>query len=314
MIPPPRPPAPRPLRGALILPLLASLLAGTLAAEEQLTLEQALATAQRANENAAIARERMIQAQGAVREAYAELLPRITVTGSYTPVSDHSGEYLQGVATVDLTLLDPTALPRLDRASRLRDAQQLDADELRRALAFDTANGFYLVLAASRLVSAAERRLGVADEALRQARLRADAGLVERSAVTRSELESATARTELIRARNGALRARFALAYLLGTQPADMQPATRWPTLVEPAPAVDHGTAFPALLQEAARQRGDVRALDARAEAARFEAREPLASTLPRLALHGEADYLRERSRSPDPTDWRASLVATWDL
>jgi len=285
-------------------------------AAEPLTLGQALLRAQRVNENAAIARERMNQAAGAKREAYAELLPTLTLSAGYTPWSDKDDPYVDGDLALSLRLFDPSSIPRVRQANRLIEAQRLDADELRRVLAFDTANGFYLVLAADALQQAATRRLGVADEALRQARLRAEAGLTERSTVTRSELESATARTEQIRTRAAALKTRYSLFYLLGAKPEQLQADHTWPVLVPP-PAVEIKPAMYAdLLAEAQRLRGDLLAAQARAEAARFAANEPTTDTLPKLFLRAEGSYTDNADRTfrGDTTDWRASLVASWEL
>lgn len=310
----PRPPF-HPVCSCSVLLLVGGILTSLVGAEP-LTLPAALAKAQQVNENAAIARERLVQADGAKREAYAELLPIVTLTASYTPWSDEDNPYFDGSLGVSLRLLDPSSIPRVRQANRLVEAERLDADELRRALAFDTANSFYLVLAADALGEAARRRLEVADEALRQARVRADAGLAERATVTRSELESATARTELIRARNATLKARYALFYLLGAQPDQLQADHAWPTLQAPEAAPSPSTAFAELLVEAQRRRSDLLAAQARAEAARFAAEEPLTDTLPKLFLRAQGDYTDDATRTfrGDTTDWRASLVASWDL
>lgn len=288
----------------------------SLVAAESLTLDQALLRAQQVNENAAVARERMTQADGARREAYAELLPTVTLSGSYTPWSDHYGEYVTGGAALSVRLLDPSSIPRLRQATRLIEAERFDAGEIRRNLAFYTANNFYLVLAASSLEQAATKRLEVADEALRQARVRAQAGLVDRSTVTRSELESASARTELIRSRNASLKSRYALFYLLGAQPDQLQADRAWPVLSPPPATSDTAPLFGDLLTEALRLRGDLLAAQARAEAAHFAAEEPLTDTLPKFYLRGAADYTDDRARAfaGDTTDWRASVVATWEL
>lgn len=285
-------------------------------AAEPLTLVQALTRAQQANESAAIARERMHQADGAKREAYAELLPVLTLDASYTPWSSQEDSYFDGGLALSLRLLDPSSIPRVRQANRLVEAERLDAGEIRRALSFDTANSFYLTLAADSLEQAAARRLEVAEEALRQARLRGDAGLVERSTVTRSELESATARTELIRSRSGTLKARYALFYLLGAEPGQLQADNAWPVLQAPDDSTNKPAPFAELLAEAQRLRGDLLANQARAEAARFAAEEPVTDTLPKLFLRAEGTYTDDASRTfrGDTTDWRAALVATWDL
>lgn len=285
-------------------------------AAESLTLEQALVRAQQVNENAAIARERMHQADGAKREAYAELLPTLRLEASYTPWSSEEDSYFDGGLALSLRLFDPSSVPRVRQANRLVEAERLDAGEIRRVLAFDTANSFYLTLAADSLEQAATRRLEVAEEALRQARLRAEAGLTERSTVTRSELESATARTELIRSRSTALKARYALFYLLGAEPGRLQADNTWPALQAPEEVADKPAAFTDLLAEAQRLRGDLLASQARAEAARFAADEPGTDTLPKLFLRAEGSYTDDATRTfrGDTTEWRTALVATWDL
>lgn len=300
----------------MLLSVVVASVALPLAAAETLTLEQALQHVQQVNENAAIARERLTQAAGAQREAYAELLPILTLSASYTPWANDDAPYFDGDLALSLRLFDPSSIPRLRQANRLIEAERLDADELRRALAFDTANGFYLALAADSLEQAATRRLEVAEEALRQARLRAEAGLVERSTVTRSELESATARTELIRARSSTLKTRYALFYLLGAQPDQLQAGNAWPALQPPAEMPGKPAPFADLLAEAQRQRGDLLASQARAEAARFAADEPATDTLPKLFLRADGSYTDDASRTfqGETTDWRTALVATWDL
>lgn len=310
------PPSSPPRRAGRLLALITGLGVLSGVAAEPLTLEQALARAQQVNESAAIARERMAQADGAKREAYAELLPTLTLTSSYTPWSDEDDAFFDGGLALSLRLIDPGSIPRVRQANRLVEAERLDAGEIRRVLAFDTANGFFLALAADSLEQAAARRLEVAEEALRQARLRADAGLVERSTVTRSELESATARTELIRSRSGTLKARYALFYLLGAQPDQLQADNAWPTLQAPPEDPAKPAPFADLLKEAQLLRGDLLANQARAEAARFAAEEPLTDTLPKLFLQAEGTYTDDATRTfrGDTTDWRASLVASWEL
>jgi outer membrane protein TolC len=289
---------------------------GSVTAAEPLTLEQALLRAQQVNENAAIARERLVQADGAKREAYAELLPTLDLTANYTPWSAQYDPYFDGTIGLSLRLFDPSSIPRVRQANRLIEAQRLDADELRRMVAFDTANGFYLVLAADALAQAATRRLGVAGEALREAKVRAEAGLVERSAVTRSELESATARTEQIRTGAAALKARYALFYLLGARPEELQADNTWPVLTAPLADQRRPATFADLLTEAAGLRGDLLASRFRAEAARIAAEVPATDTLPKLFLRADSSYTdnAERTFRGDTTDWSVGVVATWEL
>ena len=280
-----------------------------------LTLAAALVEAERTNETPAIAAARLVQAHGAMREAWALVLPTISASAHYTPDSQRAGSYTQAAATLELSLIDPTNLPRLRAASKFKEAQELDASELRRALAFQVADAYLLVLAGERVASAAERRLAVAEQAEGDSRKRAAAGLVERSTVTRTELESATARLEKTRADQAALKARFALANLLGTPAEQLRERAGALRLADPALPQPPMAGFASLLREAVGRRGDLHALDARAEGDLRQAGEPLAASLPRLGFEAQAS--RQQVTVPvsqQIDDWRLSLVATWTL
>jgi outer membrane protein TolC len=284
-------------------------------AEPVLPFADALAEAERTSETTAIAAARLAQASGAMREAWALVLPTVYASALYTPDSQRAGSYTQGVATLELTLLDPANLPRLRAASKLREAQELEAGELHRTLAFQVADSYLLVLAAERVASAAERRLALAEQAEGDSRKRAAAGLVERSTVTRTELETASARLEKTRSDQAALKTRLVLANLLGTSAERLRLRAAALRLADPGLPAAPAAGFDSLLREAGERRSDLRALDARAESDLRLAGEPLASSLPRLGLEGQASRQQVTvpvSRQID--DWRLSLVASWTL
>lgn len=284
-------------------------------AEPVLAFADAIAEAGRGNETAAIAAARLTQASGALREAWALVLPSVSASALYTPDSQRAGSYTQGSAILELTLIDPANIPRLRAAGKLKEAQELDAGELHRTLAFQVADAYLLVLAAERVASAAERRLAVAEQAEGDSRKRAAAGLVERSTVTRTELESASARLEKTRADQAALKARFALASLLGTPAEELRQRAAGLRLADPALPERPPAGFASLLREAGERRSDLRALDARAEGDLRQAGEPLAGSLPRLGFEAQAS--RQQVTVPvsqQIDDWRLSLVATWTL
>lgn len=280
-----------------------------------LTFSAALLEAERVNETPAIAAARLVQAEGALREAWALVLPTISATALYTPDSQRAGSYTQASAGFELTIIDPANVPRLRAASKLKEAQELDAGELHRGLAFQVADSYLLVLAAERLASAAERRLAVAEQAESDSRKRAAAGLVDRSTVTRTELETATARLEKTRTDQTALKVRFVLANLLGTPAEQLRARAAALRLADPALPDPPIAGFASLLREAGERRGDLRALEARAESDLRMAGEPLAASLPRLAFEAQAS--RQQVTVPvskQIDDWRLSLVATWTL
>lgn len=297
------------LCGFLVVSVGGSILA---AADPVLTVDEAIELALIHNERAEMAREHLTQADGARREAWAQFLPHLTATGSYNRTRD-LGNFDLGSVGLTMKLLDPTSFPQLREALALYEANRLDATELKRALAFDVAEAFAGVLAAEHLVEAAEKRLSVNDEALKQAQLNVAAGLVARSEVTRTEVEQATAAGGLVRIRATVTRTRLALGFLLGV------PLTR--TLVDPVLPQGEPPAVQDLVKEAAQTRLDLRSLGKRTEAAEQVARQPVMDTLPKLSLQGTASngiYLGgadEAVRNPvDQPAWTMSLVASWSI
>lgn len=284
---------------------------GFLAASEAMTVDEAITLALANNERAAIARERLIQADGARREAWADLLPNLTASGGYRRTHP-TGNLDQGTLDLSLKIIDPASFPQLRMALALYEANLLDAAELKRALAFDVADAFAGVLAAEGLVEAADKRLAVNDEALKQARLNVEAGLVARNEQTRTEVERATAAGALVRTRSTATRGRLALGFLLGV-------ALDRPLALPTVPVGD--TPAAALMAEARRRRQDLMALEQRRIAALHGAREPMMAALPRLDLRGSAGdstYLGgaddPRAIASDTPYWSLGLVATWTL
>ncbi len=281
-------------------------------AGEAMTVDEAVALALANNERAAIARERLVQADGARREAWAAFLPNLTASGGYS-VSDPSGNANQGRIDLAMRILDPPSFPQLRMALALYEAQRLDADELRRILAFDVADAFAGVLAAESLAEAAEKRLAVNDEALKQARLNVEAGLVARNELTRTEVEQSTAAGALVRARIAARRNRLALGHVIGV-------ALDRP-LANPSVPADGTPDAATLVAEAQQRRQDIQALALRQKAAVLGAREPALSVLPRIDLRGSAGdgtYLGHaddpRYAASDTPFWSIGITATWTL
>lgn len=298
----------KPLR----IPFLLWSFVGLLAAGDALTVDEAITLALANNERASIARERLLQADGARREAWADLLPELTARAGYQR-SHPAGNSNQGTVNLALKIVDPVSFPRLRAALALYEANRLDADELKRALAFEVADAFAGVLAAESLVEAADKRLAVNDEALKQARLNVEAGLVARNELTRTEVEQATAAGALVKTRSAASRIRLSLGFLIGVH-LDRP-------LALPGMPAEETPAASALISEARQRRQDLIALDQRRQAALHSAREPLMATLPRVDLVGAASagqYLggadEARYAQDDVPSWSLGLVATWKL
>jgi outer membrane protein TolC len=281
-----------------------------------LSVDDAIAGALERNERALIAKELLTQADGVRRQAWADLLPTLTATGSLNRNRAY-GSYDQGSIGLDMKLLDPASFPRLRQALTLYRVNQIDSDELRRALAFEVADAFAVTLAAEQLALASGERLRVSDESLRQAKLNAEAGLIARTEVTRTEVDQATAAGDVVKNRSAATKARLALAFLIDAPLKNS--ALALPSVPDQQPGE-----LATLAQQARRGRQDLHALELRATAALHAAREPRMEMLPSLSLRGSMGdgYYLSGARISDsaaesavegPT-WNASLVATWTL
>lgn len=284
-----------------------------------LTLQEALDLAARNNETAGIAQARLDRAKALRREAYATLLPDVTVTGTYTRRSrevtrDIDGESvviqardaLAGNATVDVALFDARTFPVARAASRSLHAQEFESFDLRRALAFDVAESYFAVLSAERLRDAATRRIGVAEATVGDAQVKLEAGLASRNELTRVELELATAQLARTEAENSVRTNRLLLGFLIGA-PADRP-------LVEGGPSLLDATTPEEIEREAERLRPDLQAAALRAEALRLLAQEPLLRILPTLDLQGIYRGTNEAGLSGNDTDWNVAATLTWEV
>jgi outer membrane protein TolC len=194
-----------------------------------LSLQAAIAQAKARNETVAIAAARLDRARAISRQAYATLVPGITLTGTYTrrqrevtrlvngeELTIQARDGLQAVALAEATLFDARAFPLVRSARRAEEAQALESGELVRGLEFEVAQAFFAVLSTERLVEAARRRIEVAEDTVSDADIRRDAGLAALNDVTRTRLEEATARLTLTEAETAVRNTRYLLSFLIG--------------------------------------------------------------------------------------------------
>ncbi len=286
---------------------------------EPLTLQRAIELALAGNEISGIAAARLEKAAAFKRQAVAQLVPTLTLTGSairrareVTRVVGGEDVVVQaldaynGQATLDSTLFDLRALPLIRAANRGLAAQDLESGELRRALAHDVAAGFFTVLGAEQLLAAARERVDVAHRTVDESRLRLEAGLANRNDLTRTELELATAELAVTQAKSAVSTARLALAYLVAAPVAA--------PLVAPAPREAVATGRDALVHQALASHPDLAALAERSEQARQLALAPRLGLVPRLDLRGLYRWTNEAGLSGNAEDWNVALNFTWDL
>ncbi len=288
-------------------------------AAESLTLERAVELALAGNEVSGIAAARLEKAGAFKRQAVAQLIPTLTMTGSALRrarevTREVGGEEVvvqaldayNGQAAVESVLFDLRALPLIRGANRGLAAQGLESAELRRALAHDVAAGFYAVLGAEQLLAAARERVDVAHRTVDESRLRLEAGLANRNDLTRTELELATAELAVTQAKSIVTTSRLALGYLI-VAPADGPLAT-------PPGRPPIGVDRDSLVRQALASHPDIAAREERLEEARQFALAPRLGWVPRLDLRGLYRWTNEAGLSGNDEDWNLALNFTWDV
>lgn len=267
--------------------LIAALPVAGSATAGDLSIEEAIAAADKTHERSRIAEQRVVQADADVDGATSDFLPTLTLGASAVarPVEDAAGRYVTGSGSLTLTqpLLKPSAIPRLSSAKHSLKAAELTRDEEHRALAYDTARAFLAGLAADRFVDAAKSRLARARANLDNAQARAEAELNSINDVTRAKLEVASAQREVARRTRDSVQARLALEILVGA-PVD--------GLAPPAALFTSAQSFNGdnkkLTDTTLASRSDIKSLREQTLAARELADEPNYRLIPALDLVGQ--------------------------
>ncbi len=287
-----------------------------------LTLERAIELALTGNEISGIAAARLEGAAALRRQAIAQFLPALTITANatrrareVTRLIDDDEVTVQAIdayssqAAVDTPLFDLRALPLIRAATDALEAQTIESQELRRALAFDVADGFYAVLSLERLLEAARQRVAVGRQTVDESRIRLDAGLANRNDLTRTELELATAELVATRAANSVTTARLALFFLINA-PADILVGE----LEVPTRTAPQSSDREALVGLALAGRQELVALEERLQEARRLALAPRLGWVPRLDLRGIYRWTNEAGLSGNSEDWNIGANLTWEI
>ena len=278
-----------------------------------LDLETAIQLAMKRNERQQIAEERLEQARAARRKAYALLFPSLSLRATYRRRSEGTtfGEVtirdenaLSGVATFEATVIDAQAFPMIDRADLDLEAQGIERQESRRALAFEVAESFLSALMAEGTASAAQRRQTLAAHAVENAAARVDAGLAPSRDLNRSQLELASAKLASTRADNAVRLTRLDLGFLIAGEIDG--------PLVPPS-SVD-GPTPPDPVADAIGGRRDLQAAQARARAAEAAARAPWMRLVPSLGVSAELRATNETGFSGRVFDWDLAATLRWDI
>ena len=293
------------------------------AAEEALSLEQAVQLALSRNERALAAGEQMAVTQGLVTQARAYFFPAISLTGNYTrrpnaverelngqAMTIQSMNALSGYAALNMILFDPYGIPTYRQALLENRAQRFSSAEVKRQLSFEVASAFLTTLTMDQVYEATGHRLEYAGKTLDAARARYAAGLVSVNDVTRAELEYATAEMGRTQTQGEVQTAYLELGYLLDT---DIEGKLAAPELLlaqaeQPAASADD------LLSGAESRRLDLRALAWHARAQHALVLEPSLKWLPSLSLSSQYRYTNEAGLTGKSTTWSAGLALNWSI
>jgi outer membrane protein TolC len=293
------------------------------AAQARITLEQVVALAAQRNERARVSAAQAEAATGRIQRARAFFFPELTVSGAYTRrlyetvrnvgdgrVTISRRDALSAQANLVVPLFDARLLPLYRQAKLEGLSASLAAAAERRLLGYEAADAFLMVLSQQHVVDAATRRLEFSRVTLRDARARAEAGLVSSNDVTRSELEAATAEREMATARASAATARLELGHLVDTELSQelATPEALLSQASQPPPAAAD------LIAAGGEKRLDLQSGKARVQALHASASEPVRRAIP--ILNGVAQYrvTNEQGFSGRVGDGFAGLTATWQL
>jgi len=213
----------------------------------QLTLDDALAMAKKRNWNLAAERQRVVQAQTEIDQAWAILLPTIAAQGKYTrnykainfpgpivtdnagqPVLDASGDaihapgiliqplnQLDAVISFNAPLIVPAAFTGLQAVKANVHASEANYEAAEANVLYGVAQAFYGAAIADEVLSARHSSIEVTRATLANAKTRFAAGTVTKVDVDRAELAVLRAEQLEREARHGRNQAYRALATLI---------------------------------------------------------------------------------------------------
>ena len=257
-----------------------------------LSLAEAIARARDASPDLTVARERILQAQNTLTRAWSAFQPTLTANGSYTRNSYEQvtgglttvpKNQLQGNVTAGLTLFNARAFPALDNARDQIEVSRLTESQLRRETLLSVTSTFFLGLQQRELLSAAFRRSQASREQLRQAQSRFEAGLIQKAAAVRAQLDAVTADQEARRQVFALAATKSQLATLLDRHD------TAFELAAAPEPAAEQKGSYQELLQKALNDRPELAAQRLNEKITARVRTDAWAQFFPTLSLNGAA-------------------------
>jgi outer membrane protein TolC len=325
------------------LPLLVS-------AAEPLTLERALAEAERANPDLAAARARLEQARASVALARSRALPRLAAAATWVRSSEEaklrlpvgytirdmgsptSGAGLPGtpttLAALPTELAEATLQPRDQLGAQLELTQAVLAPSLwyaieaagagaRAAAEVAEATRRELRLGVSQAyygAAAAQQAVAIQERQLEVARAHERDAAVQVEAGVQPRIALLRARIETARAEQDLVRARNGFLVAQSALAALLGRRDEADLELSPPPPPALPDAVSGLEDEALRRRPEMRAAAAGIEAARARRRSASAQYLPTLGAFGQARWSSPAGITGKEESWAAGLSLSWNL
>lgn len=309
---------------------------------DALSLDEAVALANYANESLAIEGESLVRAMLDRRRAVADFLPSVTGSASYNirerVAGSSGGGIVSGGGTgtggsvvvgggdddgsssngsdydadfnvpIDARWVLFDGLRNVNAYWRnvyLVERERENLLEVQETLLFDVANVYYTVLAAQERVRVLENSVTVQEERLRDIRGRQEAGVARPLDIAQTEAQFAATRVQLIEARREVADGRSLLAYLLNDSSVEAMP---FDDGYAPQPAGPVAR----LLAHARTHRSELAAATRAVQAAERDVRVAIGAYYPSVTLDLTAFVHRESA--PTARDWESLLELSFPI
>lgn len=238
-------------------------------------------------------------AQAGALEAYVNQLNSTSIQSIVIQKANQLDFQLAG----QVPIIAPAAYPALLASKRNVEAQTLNYAANEQALLAGVAQAFYAAAGVDELTQARINAVKVAEQTLKNAKARFDAGTVNRVEVTRAELAVVRAEQALTETRDLQKNAYQGLATLL---------------LIDGDFRVDPRESGAAVgdvqrqIDDAQKNRQEIRALDKTAQAARLQAMSSLMQWVPSVSGFGVVRAFNYRGFVGDPYQWLVGVQLDW--
>lgn len=286
-------------------------------ATRELTLEQAMERARRANRSLVALRAHLAQAKTNLDLAWSALFPTVAAQGKYTRnniefafpigqqlVTVQPKNQLDGVVSFTMPLIAPPAYVALQAVKSSVHASEADFETSETTVLFSVAQAFYAAASTDEVMLARRSAIEVAQATLQYAQTRHRNGSVTKADVDRAELA-------LVRAEQGALESKFAQEQAYRALATLTQSERDFKVRAAPAVATPEETVT---LDLALRLRPEFRALELSAQSADAQGRANAWRWAPTLSAFGNLRAFNYDNFAVERHSWAIGAQLDWVL